>query len=156
MPVTGNYSVGLEATNQANVDNEEATIKIGRSLSGLFADGTAAGQANKIWQDTMPLTDGGNVSLDLAPTPASGLSGAVTFTAVKGILIWAPATNTTNITLTGTFQSGWGDPLKPGGIKFAIDPSAAGMTVTNTTKDTIIFTNGSGAAANVGVVVVGI
>ena len=156
MPVTGNYSVGLEATNQSTSDSEEASVKIGRSLSGLFADGTGAGQVNKIWQDIRPLTDGGNETLDFNPTlPASGLSGAVAFTAIKAILIWAPATNTTNITITGTLLT-MGDPLKPGGVKFMADPSAAGMLVTATTKDTLVFTNSAGAVANYGIVVVGI
>lgn len=159
MPVTGKFSVAVDLKDAGSSDRESYEIRVATELVNSFVDGVGAGAVNAIWQDVRPLTDGGNETLDVSPTPTSGKSGVVTFARIKGCLIWAPATNTTNITITGTLlYLAAGDAvraLKPGGVLLITDPSAAGMVVTPTTVDTIILTNSSGAAATYGVILAG-
>lgn len=164
MSVTGQISVAVDLKDQRASDSESASITIARAIAQALVDGAGAGAVNAIWQDTLPLTDGGTVSPDLAPTAASGVSGAVTFARIKVVVVYAPTTNTTNITLSkhasncpliATTAAALA-PLKPGGFFVFCDPSAAGIAVTATSAD-ILFTatNSAGAAATLVVIVAG-
>jgi hypothetical protein len=165
MAVTGSWSLAALLRDLSSSDVEASDIKAELALSGLFADGTGAGQVTKFWQDIRPLTDGGNESLDFSPTPASGKQGAVTFTALKFLLIWSPSTNTTNLTISrpaangiALFGAASGSlaPIKPGLLFLYIDNSAGGLVVTAGTGDLITITNSAGAAATYGVIAAGI
>jgi hypothetical protein len=156
MAVTGTASASLSCSNISASDSESANIGMSLAAGVTFVDGAGAGAINKIWQDTRTLTDGGNETLDFNPTPTSGMTGSVVFTAVKAILVTAAAANTTNITVTGTLLAKPPAILKPGGVFLFADPSAAGSIVTQTTADTMIMTNSAGAAASYSVVVAGI
>lgn len=164
MSVQGQVVVKVDLKDQRSSDNESAEITIARSIAQDLIDGVGAGAINAIWQDTLPLTDGGTVSPDLAPTVASGVAGVVTFARIKIVVVYAPATNTTNITLSRhtsncpllVTAAAALAPLKPGGFVVFVDPSAAGIVVTPTSAD-ILFTatNGAGAAATLVVIVAG-
>src|SRR5262245_40612970 len=152
MAVTGSLSFSCDMKNQTTSDVESAEIKIATSLAQLFADGVGAGAVNAIWQDIIPITDGGTSSPDLSPTASSGVSGAVTFARIKVVVVWAPSTNTTNITISRhasncpllVTSSAALAPLKPGGFLVFVDPSAAGVAITATSAD-ILFTATNGA-----------
>ena len=156
MAIDGSASASVSLRNLATSDSEQATITMGLSGALSFAEGTGAGLINKIWQDTRTLTDGGNETLDLSPTPTSGITGIVTFTAVKVLLVKAADANTTNITVTGTLLAKPPAVLKPGAVYLFTDPSAAGSVVGPGTGDTMIMTNSAGAAASYSVIVGGI
>lgn len=165
MAVTGSVSVNFDFKNIGSSDDEQSTIAILKAIGSTFSDGTGALQLNKIWQDTLPLTDGQTITVDFSPTAASGASGAVTFAALKALVVYAPTTNTTNLTLSRAATTGIslfaadGDalaPLKPGGMLVFTDPSAAGMTMAAGDTDVLTIVNSAGAAATVVILAAGI
>lgn len=118
----------------------------------LFANGTGADQGNMIWHDQRSVGTSGE-DLDLAGGLTSSFGAALTFTAVKGILIVASAANSGNVVISRPASNGLvlfaaaSDALaalKPGGIFLFTDPSAAGLTVTAGTGDLLNIDSSSG------------
>lgn len=117
-----------------------------------FSNGTGANQGNMIWHDQRS-TDGTGEDLDLAGGVTSAFGAALTFTAVKGILIVASAANSGNVVVSRPASNGLvlfaaaSDALaglKPGGAFLFTDPSAAGLTVTASTGDLLHVAASSG------------
>lgn len=147
------YDSSVVATNE---------LKFAWELVQAYVDGVGANQVNAMWGDVRPLTDGGNESLDLAPTPAvvTSVFAPVTFARIKVVFVWCPSTNTTTITFSRPAANGvplFGAAsgalaaLPPGGGVLISIPSAAGVAVTGGTGDLLTFTNSPGAAATYGV-----
>ena len=81
-----------------------------------YTDGTAAGQAQKIWHDQRDLAAGGNEELDLQALARTvfGDSAQVVFSAIKSLLI--EVTNGTGpLRLGGAATNPWQGPLSSGG-----------------------------------------
>lgn len=118
--------------------------EIVRVYTNLFGNGTGANQINHIFHDQRS-TDGTGEDLDLAGGLTSPISGAaITFAAVKFILIYAATANSGNVVISRPAANGLvlfaaaNDALaglKPGGLFLFTDPSAAGLTVTGGTGD---------------------
>lgn len=129
--------------------------------SQLFANGTGANQASQQWHsaarsigasssETLILTVAGGGSL------VNGFGVALTFTAIKILLIHAAAANTNNV-LVGAAAThpftGWVSPptgyctVQPGGTLLVVSPAAAGYVVTASSSDQLLITNsGAGTA----------
>jgi hypothetical protein len=113
-----------------------------KDYTQTFGNGTGASQGNMWWTDQRT-TDGTGEDLDFAGGVTSPFGVAITFTALKGLIIVASAANTGNVMLTRPanglvvfLASGDGlAALKPGGLFVFTDPSAAGLTVTASTGD---------------------
>lgn len=124
---------------------------LAKDYSSVFGNGTGAGQGNMWWGDTRT-TDGTGEDLDLAGGLTSPFGVAITFTAVKGIVVRAATANSTNVVISRPANglvlfAASADALaalKPGGIFVFTDPSAAGLTVTAGTGDLLHVAASSG------------
>jgi hypothetical protein len=130
---------------------------LSRSNKLTFTDGGGANQVSKAWQSVgRSLAASTAENLDLSGTLADDFGTAVVFAEVKGIFVFAWATNGGNIQVgghaTAAFSTIFGDAtdiliLQPGGFFLLGTPSAAGYIVTATTADLLKVENMDGAAA---------
>lgn len=120
-------------------------------------NGTADGQANRLYIAEVNIGDGAVVDLDLAGALEDVLGDALVFVDVRAMAFRARDENTTLVTL-GNDAADFIGPfdvlrLSPGMIVSFMDE--VGWPVTATTADIIQFTNAAGAAAVVDVVLIG-
>ncbi len=129
-----------------------------------LAEGTGLNQANQVFPDERTLTTGQSEDLDLNGVLINPLGEQVNLVKVKAVVIVADATNTTNLTIGNAASNqfvGWFGAaahtitLKPGGVFFISDPSAAGYPVTAGTGDLLRVTNAPGATAKYKVIIIG-
>lgn len=123
-----------------------------KDYTKTFGNGTGADQGNMLWTDQRS-TDGTGEDLDFAAGVTSAFGAAITFTALKGLIIVASSSNSGNVVISRPAANGLvvfaaaSDqlaPLKPGGIFVFTDPSAAGLTVTAGTGDLLHVAASSG------------
>jgi len=164
MSLTTELSLRLQTHRQNPLDLVTPRADMDLLVSRSLASGSGAGQADDDWSDERTLAGAANEDLDFA---AGGLTNAfgqtVTWARVKGILVVADPTNTTNLTvkpgasplpfLTGTTPAL--AVLPPGGVFLLWVPSAAGILVTGGTGDLINVANAAGASAKYRIVVLG-
>ncbi len=130
-----------------------------------FTSGTGDYEINKIVSDERSLSASGTENLDLAGGFTDALGNTVTMTAVKAILVIADAGNTNNVvvggdatnTVLGIFTAEADSiEVKPGGVFMWVAPKT-GATVTATTGDLLMITNGSsGTSVTYKIVILGI
>ena len=121
--------------------------------SGTFADGTGAGNVNKVYLNQGSVGGGGNLTLDLTAL-TDPLGAALNFSLIKAI--WFEILETTapsSVTFAATVANSciaWGIPLYSGARFTWLSPAVAGgITVTDTTADQLkILNNDGGVAAN--------
>ena len=124
-------------------------------LSKVFANGTGANQANMWWHDERTLAASAAESLDMAGSLISAFGTTITFTSIKGLVVFALAANTNDVQVTRPASNGvpWlmaagdGIAMKPGQFFSWFDPSANGPAVTAGTGDLITFTNSAGGTS---------
>lgn len=139
---------------------------LGRTQRMTFTEGSGAGQVNKVWVSigrSLALSTAEN--LDLSGTLADDLGNAVVLTKVKGLYVFAWATNGGNIQVGGHASAAFVGPfvdatdiiaIQPGGFVLLGTPSAAGWPVTATTADLLQIENmDSGAAGKYDIVIFG-
>tara|TARA_R110000787_G_scaffold104030_2_gene210738 strand:+ start:4777 stop:5286 length:510 start_codon:yes stop_codon:yes gene_type:complete len=119
-----------------------------------FSNGTAANQGNMLWHDQRTIAASGTENLDMAGSLVSEFGTTITFTVLKGIVVYAATANTNNVDISRPSSNGLvlfaaaSDKLagiRPGGLFAWIDPSAAGLTVTAGSGDLLTFTNSAGS-----------
>jgi hypothetical protein len=119
-------------------------------------DGTGANQANKCWHDQRTLGASASENLDLAGGLNDAFGGAITFTAIKAILIKAAAGNVNNVVIGAAASNAFVGPfgasthtlhLAPGASVLLLHPGA-GWPVTAGTGDILKIANG-GAGTSV-------
>lgn len=115
-----------------------------------FLDGAGANQINTFWQDVRQIAASGTDDIDLAGGITDVFGNALTLTKLKGIFIYAHATNTNNLLIGGDAASvplfGAVNDLiviYPGSFFAICNPNAAGYTVTGTTGDILQIANSS-------------
>lgn len=156
MAFASDVTITLGATLTGALDIEAVTSQIARSWKTSWLDGTGANQANNLWSDTRTLSSGSSENLDLAGSLANALGATLTFTGIKGLLIAASASNTTNLTvgnvtngITGFLGAATHSILlHPGSMFLITSPAAAGYGVTASTADLIKIANAAGASAS--------
>ncbi len=135
---------------------------LNKSIQKEFANGTASGQANRIFRDQRTLADGTNESLDLAGVLTDPFGTVLTFVKVKVILIENLSTTQT-LTVGGAASNqfiNWvgtaTDTIKipPGGF-FAIAAPVAGFAVTAATGDLLKVANSAGASCIYNIIIIG-
>lgn len=137
-------TINLRATFQefASQDLGAKTSNVDKSKLLQLLDGTGLGQAAKIWWDTVTQAQSVNNDLDLSGA-LQGAFGAVVFTAIKGILVFADAANPGNLVI-GNVANGIVAPfglathsmaVAPGGWFGNFNPQAAGFGITAGTAD---------------------
>jgi hypothetical protein len=165
MTLTTTVDLRLQAlmTNALDLVSASAPLDLNTRLS--MNTGTAAGQADLMWQDTRTIAASGTEDLDLAGTLTGTLGGTLTLVKLKLILIRAAAANTNNVRVTRPAANGvpWllaasdGLDVPPGGMLLLAGPGLAGLaTVTPATGDLITVANSSsGTSVTYDVVIVG-
>lgn len=142
MSLTGRIQVGLSFDDAVVADLGQSIAEHRKSTLIALLDGSGAGQVNKIWSDSGSQIQSVNTDLDLSGSLA-GRFGAVVFTAIKGIAIFAGSANPGNL-IVGNVTNGIVAPfgaathsqaVAPGGLYVNVNPSAAGFPIVAATAD---------------------
>ncbi len=152
--LTANFRLDAEVTSPLDLTTVSNPLTVAKQIA--FAQGAGAGQADMMWSDTRTIAASGSDALDLAGSLTGPFGTTLTFVRLKMILVLAAAGNTNNVNVTtpgsnGTplfLAAGDGIPVKPGGLFWWYDPSAAGVVVTPSTADLLTIVN-SGAGTSV-------
>lgn len=165
MPVTQTGEVQVRVVSKLSNGLDLSTVlnTIDRTFGTSFANGTGAYQANNSWGDLRTLLTATNEDIDLAGVLTNAFGAVLTFTELKGIILFAPTTNTGNLTVTRPAANGVpflstagaGFALVPGGLYVYTNPSDAGIAVTAGTGDLININNGSGATQSYYIILIG-
>ena len=166
MGLVGKIFGGFKGTLTKSVDVGSAAHDVNPSsnVAWEIADGAGDNQAQLLFGDTRQLAASASENLDLAGALADAFGRTLTFTAVKAIIVEAPATNTNNVLVGGAASNAvplFGDAtdvvaVKPGG-KLSLTAPKTGVTVTAGTGDILKVANsGSGTAVDYTITVIGI
>jgi hypothetical protein len=125
-------------------------------------NGTDSGQASKTFSDRRTIAGGATDSLDLTAVLLDAFGNAISFTAIKAIVIRAAAGNGDTLTVGGNenaFASFLGSTadavvIDAGGL--FVMTSSAGYTVVANTGDVLDITNDDVAAAEYEIILIGI
>ena len=98
---SGNLKLSLAGTFTGDNDLSTVAQAINYSKSFNITNGTAADQANMVWMDQRTLAASATEDLDLAGSLTNVYGTTITFTAIKGIIVYATAANTNNVLVGG-------------------------------------------------------
>lgn len=126
-------------------------------------NGTETGQASKTFSDRRTVAGGATDSLDLTATLLDAFGAAISFTAIKAIVIKAAAANGDTLTIGGnenafdTFLGADTDTLviNPGGVLVLAD-GGTGYAVTPSTGDVLDITNDDTDPADYEIILIGV
>lgn len=159
MALSTNVRVSISAKRSSTLDLGSSDDNISRSLAISLASGTAAGQADRIYQKTHTIAASGTVDIDLAGGVTDPDGATFSFVKVKGLYVEAAAANTNNVVVGGAASAQWVGPFGAGTHTLAVRPGGCELIcvgegdlnaygVTATTADTLRLTN-SGAGTSV-------
>ena len=158
MPLSGiQLAVSASATLTSALDLGTASAPQALSRSMSLLNGTAAGQADRVFSDRRTLAASATEDLDLAGTLLDAYGTASTFARVKGIIIAAATGNTNNVVVGAAASNPWATllsatgtvTLRPGAF-VAVGTGAAdatGYAVTATTADLLKIANSAGSTS---------
>ncbi len=121
-----------------------------------LANGTGAGQADRLFADTRTLSASGTEDLDLAGSLADAFGTAQVFARIKAIAIRAAAGNTNNVLVSRPASNGLASLFSAAGDQLILRPGtlflvaagvddATGYAVTAGTGDLLTITNSAGS-----------
>lgn len=157
-----NWQLDSELTSPLDLSTPTSVLRLARQIA--FSEGAGAGAANMIWHDQRTIAASATDSIDLAGSLAGPFGTTLTFARIKMLLVLAATGNTNNVNVVRDgsagvplfLATGDGIPVKPGGMFWWYDPSAAGVAVTATTADLINLVNSSsGTSVTADIVIVG-
>lgn len=163
MPVETSISVILKACESIASENQAGPVwHTFDAFGGVqLTNGTAAGQADKVWSDRRTLGAGATDNLDLAGSVNALFGGTVTFAKVKAFVVYNRTAGQT-LTYKKANPNGFagmvsgttdGIEVETGGFFFWYAPS--GKTVTAGTGDLFSITNSAGSSCDYDIFVVG-
>jgi hypothetical protein len=167
MALRSKLAVSVTASQTNSIDLGAGTLPVALSYGVTLTDGTAAGQADRMFTDRRTIAASSNDDLDLAGSLTDGFGATITFARVKAIIISAAAGNTNNVLVGGdatntflTYTVVEGDAiiLRPGATLALIAGAAdaTGYAVTAGTGDLLRITNsGAGTSVTYDIVVIG-
>ena len=173
MPLTSRLTIQATGTHTATAPTPDVGTGYAAShvLPGALRDvslanGTAAGQADRLWSDTRTLAASANEDLDLAGALADAFGAAAVFVKVKGIYVAAASGNTNNVVVGAAASNAWATllnatgtvTLRPGAGFMAVAGSADATAwgVTAGTGDLLRIANsGAGTSVTYDIVVIG-
>jgi len=166
MLFSGKVTTSVVAELSNSIDLATAELPLAKSYVQSYADGGAVDQAQVMFSDTRSLSSSATESLDLAGALASSIGGAITFTAIKEIIIKAAAANTGNLRVGKVITNGFAGPfdqtagslgvtIPPGGILHLRNPSATGWAVTAATGDLLSVENLVAASVSYDIILIG-
>ena len=139
--------------------------RLARTLATTLADGSGAGQANRLWHDQRIVNASTNDDLDLAGGSLVDVFGqALTFARIKAMVFQHKAganvltignggTNAFNTPFNGVDAGAV--TLRPTGIIAMVAPDATGYVVTAGTGDILRVANGAGSSVTFDVYLIG-
>lgn len=156
MPLTTNATIQLNISQTKALDLAAGQAIVNKSISFPLLDGTGAGKADLLYQDTN--SSAVAVDVDLAGALADAFGTTLAFVRVKGLYVKAADANTANITVGGATSNGfvtWTGAatdkvvLRPGAamVLLAGVADATGYAVTAATGDLLRITPVSGTQA---------
>lgn len=167
MTLSSRITVAVSGSQTATLDLGTASATLSKSYAAILANGTAAGQADKIFHDTRTLAASATEDIDLAGALTDAFGTTLTFVRIKGLLIAAAAGNTNNVLVGGAsatqFVSWCGGAthtvtVRPGAV-FALmagQADATGyVTAAGSTDLLKIANSSSGTGVNYDIVVIG-
>jgi hypothetical protein len=101
MALTTKVQLDVAAKQTGTLDLGSSAAQIAKTYSVSLADGTAAGQADRMFSDTRTLAASATEDLDLAGVLTDAFGATLTFAKVKAIIISAAAGNTNNVIVGG-------------------------------------------------------
>lgn len=148
-----------------NTDNNPSTIRANfPELELLWGEGTDADEFDAWWVDeerTIASATSDDLDLRNLSSAGSPTGAAVLFAEVRAIFIVAARENTTTLTLEPGAANGWtalgaalSYDLKPGSIHRLVN-GKDGQHPTSSTDKVLRITNGSGATATLGILILG-
>lgn len=170
MPLDTQAAISLTANQTGAQDLATVSAPVSIARQFFLANGTGAGQADKIWHDRRNLGPSTGESLDLAGT---GLldpitQAVLTFVRIKGLYVASLSANLNDISVGANVVNGWAAligptgasggtvTLKPGAAFMAFTTDATGWPVTAGTGDLLRVINLAGTnSVDYDVVVIG-
>ena len=165
MPLETRLSLSLTADQTSALDLTTVSAPVSWARQIVFADGTGAGQANRIFTDQRILAASATENLDLAGVLTDAYGATITFARIKAILIGAASGNTNNVVVgghaTAAFINWVSDAtdkivIRPGGLFVLAATDATAYAVTAGTADMLTVANsGAGTSVTYEIVLVG-
>lgn len=159
MTLSSKVQVSAVANLTETLDIGTRSANLPKVYSATLANGTAAGQADRVFADTRTLAASATENLDLAGgTLTDPFGNVLTFARVKAIIVAAAAGNTNDVIVggdvTNTFFGSFADEtdavrIRPGGV-FAMLCGAAdavGYAVVAGTGDLLKVLNSAGGTS---------
>ncbi|MEU6535513.1 hypothetical protein [Streptomyces sp. NPDC047000] len=158
MPLSG-AMLAVSAYAELSTALDLGTGKAPQSLSRQMSlkNGTAAGQADRVFSDRRTLAASATEDLDLAGVLLDAFGSAITFARIKGLVIAAAAGNTNNVVVGAAASNPWATllsstgtvTLRPGAF-LAVGTGTAdatGYAVTAATADLLKIANSAGSTS---------
>jgi hypothetical protein len=101
MTLSSRITIAVSGSQTATLDLGTATATLAKTYSAVLANGTAAGQADKVFHDTRTLAASATEDIDLAGALVDAFGTTLTFVRIKGLIIAAAAANTNNVIVGG-------------------------------------------------------
>jgi hypothetical protein len=167
MPLVSDLTVNFNVQQSSTLDLASGLVTMQRQYRTLLQNGTAAGQADRFFQDTRTVAASTNDDLDLAGVLTDAYGVTITFARIKGLFVAAAAANANNVIIGGSatnpvtsFMSGTTPAiiLRPGASMMltAGSADATGYAVTAGTADILRLTNGgAGTTVTYDIVIIG-
>lgn len=124
MSLTTTIQARLDATLSRTTGNVTPVAKLAANWSKSLTSGNGTGQANLIVQEQYSISSAGTQVVDLNAI-ANDLGETQTWTGVKAIMVWAPTTNATTVTLSDNVTEGFADWLGATGDGVKIPPGGS-------------------------------
>lgn len=162
---SGTFKMSLAGTFTSDNDLSTVTQAFNYTKSQAFTNGTGADQANMVWSDQRTISASGTDDLDLSGSLTNAFGTTISFTSIKGIIVYAASGNTNDVLVGGDgsaplaeWVSDTSDVLvvKPGGMFALMNPAANGYAVTNSTADVLQIANSSsGTSVTYDIILIG-
>lgn len=158
MSLTSRISLAASAAQTATLDLGTALAQLSKSYTVDLADGTSAGQANRLFHDTRTLTASATEDIDLAGVLADAFGATLTYARVKGLIVAAAAGNTNNVIVGGASATqfvSWNGgathtvTVRPGAVfaLFAGSADATGYVTAAGSTDLLKIANSAGSTS---------
>lgn len=159
MALTTRLRASITAQQTSPRDLGTASDPITHAVAIELANGTGAGQADKVFADTRTILASANEDLDLAAGALTDAFGTtLTFAKVKALYVAAAAGNTNNVVVGGAAANAWVGPfgdatdkitVRPGGVlELAVgEADINGYAVTAGTGDQLRVANSGGTTS---------
>ncbi|TMI98477.1 MAG: hypothetical protein E6G97_25985 [Alphaproteobacteria bacterium] len=155
--------VGIHAHQLGPADRGSQVFDLDDPPESRLTGGVGASQVDLLFSDKRTLASAASENLDLAGALPDAFGALITFAKVKSICIKCPATNTTSLTIGNAASNGFTGPfggathtltIPPGG-SVMLNAPVGGWAVTPGTGDILKVLNGSGAAADYSIDILG-